>query len=111
MLKTTIHEEGNLLIMTFEGKLDSAASFQTERDMKVLFDSTDHDYLLDMNQLRYVASSGLRLFLQLLKHARSHGRKVEVTGLSEFMQRVFDETGFTRLFSIVHSQGSSSSNA
>ena len=111
MLKTTIREEGNLIIITFEGKLDTAASFQAERDMKVLYDSTDHDYLLDMTKLRYVASSGLRLFLTLLKHARSHGRKVEATGLSDFMQKVFNETGFARLFNIVHSQGSSSSNA
>ena len=67
MVKTTIREEGNLYIMTFQGKVDTQASFQVERDMKVLFDSKDHDILLDLTELRYIASSGLRLFLKLLQ--------------------------------------------
>ena len=63
MLKTTLREEENTQIMTFEGKLDTPASFQAEQDMKVLFDSEDHDVILDLTNLRYIASSGLRLFL------------------------------------------------
>ena len=102
MLKTTLREEENTLIMTFEGKFDTPASFQGEQDMKVLFDSEDHDVILDLTNLRYIASSGLRLFLKLLQKARSEGRVVTVTGLSQYIQSVFDETGFTRLFRIVN---------
>lgn len=102
MVKTTIREEGNLYIMTFQGKVDTQASFQVERDMKVLFDSKDHDILLDLTELRYIASSGLRLFLKLLQKARAEGHTVTVTGLSEYIQSVFKETGFARLFGIVN---------
>ena len=104
MVTTTIREEGNLLIMTFEGRFDTASYHKTAREMNVLYESTDHDYLLDLTNLRYISSSGLRLFLTLLQHARKYGRRVDVTGLSDFMQQVFDETGFTKLFSILHSQ-------
>ena len=100
MLKTTLREEENTLIMTFEGKLDTPVLSQV--DMKVLFDSEDHDIILDLTQLRYIASCGLRLFLTLLKKARAEGRSLTVTGLSPYIQNVFDETGFTRLFSIVN---------
>lgn len=41
MLKTTLREEENTLIMTFEGKLDTPVLSQVEQDMKVLFDSED----------------------------------------------------------------------
>jgi len=54
-----------------------------------------------LTNLRYIASSGLRLFLKLLQIARGKGRVVTVTGLSPYIQTVFDETGFTRLFGIV----------
>ena len=101
MVKTTIREEGNLYIMTFQGKVDTQVSFQVERDMKVLFDSEDHDFRLDLTELRYISSSGLRLFLKLLQKARANGHVVSVTGLSKYIQSVFDETGFTRLFGIV----------
>lgn len=102
MLKTTLREEENTLIMTFEGKLDTPVLSQAEQDMKVLFDSEDHDIILDLTLLRYIASCGLRLFLTLLKKARAEGRSLTVTGLSPYIQNVFDETGFTRLFSIVN---------
>lgn len=101
MLNTTLREEDNTYIMTFEGKLDTTVSFQVERDMKVLFDSEDHDFRLDLTGLRYISSSGLRLFLKLLQKARANGHVVSVTGLSNYIQSVFDETGFTRLFGIV----------
>lgn len=101
MLKTTLREEENTLIMTFEGKLDTPASSQAEQDMKVLFENEDHDIILDLTNLRYIASCGLRLFLKLLQIARGKGRVVTVTGLSPYIQTVFDETGFTRLFGIV----------
>ena len=98
MLKTTLREEENTLIMTFEGKLDTPVLSQAEQDMKVLFDSEDHDIILDLTLLRYIASCGLRLFLTLLKKARA----LTVTGLSPYIQNVFDETGFSRLFQIVN---------
>ena len=100
MLTTTLREEENQLVMSFEGKLDTAASFQAERDMKVLFDCTDRDILLDLTGLIYISSSGLRLFLKLLQNGRANGQTVSVTGLSKYIHQVFVETGFTKLFKI-----------
>ncbi len=100
-MKTTFKEENQTYIMAFEGRLDTAASSQTERDMQVLYDCEGHDIVLDCSQLTYISSSGLRLFLGLIKNARPKGSHVYLTGLSSDLRQVFDETGFTTLFELL----------
>lgn len=100
-MKTTFTEEGNNYVMSFEGRLDTAASAQTEKEMKVLNDCEGHDIILDCTQLSYISSSGLRLFLGLLKNAKSKGSTVTVRGLSPALRQIFDEIGFSHLFQMI----------
>lgn len=99
-MKTTFKEENKNFVMTFEGRLDTAASAQTEKDIQVLFDCDGHDIILDCQALEYISSSGLRLFLSILKNAKSKGSNVTVTGLCANLKQIFDEIGFTQLFNI-----------
>ena len=100
-MKTEFKEENNNYVMMFDGRLDTAASAQTEKEMQVLNNSEGHDIILDCTHLTYISSSGLRLFLGLLKTARKNGNKVTITGLNESVRKIFDEIGFTNLFGII----------
>ena len=100
MIKTSISEEENRLVMYFEGRLDTPDSLNVKKEMQVLFDSRDRNIVLDLTNLKYICSSGLRLFLALLQESRTTGNTVSVVGLSPYIRRVFDETGFTRLFKL-----------
>ena len=84
--------------MRLEGRLDTIASAQAGRDMQVLYDCAGHDIILDCSALEYISSSGLRLFLSVLKNANKHGSKVTITGLNNELRQVFDEIGFTNIF-------------
>jgi anti-sigma B factor antagonist len=66
----------------------------------VLYDCEGHDIILDCTNLEYITSSGMRLFLDLLKAARSKGSKVSIVGLNDDLRMVFDEVGFIELFDI-----------
>lgn len=99
-MKTTFKEEGKNYVMTFEGRLDTPSSVQVGRDMRVLYDCEGHDIILDCTAMEYITSSGMRLFLELLKVARSKGSKVSIVGLNDDIRIVFDEVGFTNLFEI-----------
>jgi anti-sigma B factor antagonist len=100
-MKTTFEEKDGKYIMYFEGRLDTAASVQTEQEMKVLHNCEGHDIILDCAQLEYISSSGLRLFLALLKIAKSKGSKVSISGMNDNLRQVFAMTGFTHLFEFV----------
>lgn len=95
---TTFTEENNNYVMRLEGRLDTSASTQAGRDMQVLYDCAGHDIILDCSALEYISSSGLRLFLAVLKNANKHSSKVTIVGMNDDLRQVFDEIGFTNLF-------------
>ena len=99
-MKTEFREEGQNYVMSFEGRLDTSSSLQVRRDMQVLYDCEGHDIILDCTNLEYITSSGMRLFLDLLKKAKSKGSKCTLLGLNQSIYEVFDEVGFINLFEI-----------
>ena len=100
-MKSTFKEENNQFVMYFEGRLDTAAAPQTERDVQPLNDCGGHDIILDCTKLEYISSSGLRIFLAILKNAKPKGSKVFIRGLNDDLRQVFAMTGFTNLFEFV----------
>jgi len=66
--------------------------------MQVLYNCDGHDITLDCTNLEYISSSGLRLFLSLLKAAKPKGSHVYITGMNDNLRQVFAMTGFTNLF-------------
>ena len=99
-MNTKFTKENNNFVMRLEGRLDTSASAQVGREMEVLYDCAGHDIILDCSALEYISSSGLRLFLSVLKNAKKYGSKVIITGLNSNLRKVFDEIGFTNLFCI-----------
>ena len=97
-MKTTIQEQDGNLVAIFEGRLDTAAAPQCEQDLKPLNDCAGHDIVLDWTALDYISSSGLRLFLGVLKNAKPKGSHVFITGMNADLRNVFTMTGFINLF-------------
>lgn len=97
-MNTTIKEENNDLVMYFEGRLDTAVAPDVEKAAAPLADCEGHNIILDCTQLKYISSSGLRIFLSILQNAKSKGSHVYIRGISEGIRGVFTMTGFTRLF-------------
>ena len=97
-MNITIKEEGNNYVVYFEGRLDTAAASMVEREMAPLYDIEGHDFILDCTKLEYISSSGLRLFLTLLKAAKPKGNHVFISGMNDDLLQVFAMTGFTNLF-------------
>ncbi len=97
-MNTTVKEQDGNLVAIFEGRLDTAAAAQTEQDLKPLMDSNGRDIILDCAQLAYISSSGLRLFLSVLKNAKPKGSHVYITNMNSDIRSVFTMTGFINLF-------------
>ena len=97
-MKTTIQEKDGNLIAICEGRLDTAAAPDTEKALQPLYDCLGHDIVFDCTKLEYISSSGLRLFLGVLKAAKPKGSHVYIQGISDDIRNVFAMTGFTNLF-------------
>ncbi|MBO5584824.1 MAG: STAS domain-containing protein [Bacteroidaceae bacterium] len=97
-MKTTIQEENNYQVIYFEGRLDTSASSQVQQEVQPIIDDIKSDIILDCTKLDYISSSGLRIFLSILKSAKPLGKHVYIQGLSNDLRQVFTMTGFINLF-------------
>lgn len=97
-MKTNIESKDGATIVRVEGRIDTATSVQAEKDLSVLYETEDNEIVFDCTDLEYISSSGLRLFLALLRWARPHGKHVYFSNMNDYLKEVFTMTGFTSLF-------------
>ena len=97
-MNTTIKEQDGMMVAVLEGRLDTAAAPETENALQPLYECEGKDIMFDCTNLEYISSSGLRLFLSVLKAAKPKGSHVYVQGINEDLRKVFTMTGFINLF-------------
>ena len=97
-MKTTIEELDGKFNVTLEGELDTAAAVEAEKALQPLYNTGGKDVIIECKGLEYIASSGLRILLSLLKGAMSNGSKVTLRHVNDDIQNVFKLTGFINLF-------------
>ena len=67
---------------------------------KPLFTQADKNLTLILDQLTYVSSSGLRVFLNLRKEVIAKGGNLVLKNLTDEVHSVFTMTGFIKIFTI-----------
>jgi anti-anti-sigma factor len=97
-MKTSIEQHNGELIAVLEGRLDTSVAAQTEQELQPLYDCKDQDIVFDCSKLEYISSSGLRIFLNVLKVTKARGGRVFITGMNADINKIFAITGFTNLF-------------
>lgn len=97
-MKTTVKELDGRLVAVLTGELDTASAAETEAALKPLFESTGKDLVLDCSNLEYIASSGIRILVNLLKTAKAKGDRVVLKNVNEVIRDVLELTGFVSYF-------------
>lgn len=97
-MKTTIEELNEKTIIKLIGSLDTAAAIEVEQTLKPITDTIDKDIVIECQELEYIASSGLRILLDVLKKAKAQGHKVVLCNVNDDIKNVFKITGFINLF-------------
>jgi anti-sigma B factor antagonist len=99
-MNTTITEKDGNYIVALEGELDTAHAIEVEQAMQTLHEVSGKEIMLDCTKLEYIASSGLRILLGLLKSAKAKDNHVVLKNLNDEIKEVFKMTGFIDLFEI-----------
>lgn len=84
-------ENDNTLALV--GRLDTVTAPELENTLADLLPGIDH-LVLDLTDLEYISSAGLRVILKTYKTLASKGG-LKLTGVRESVQEVFDITGFS----------------
>ena len=99
-MNTNITEMDGKYVVELEGELDTAHALEVEEAMQPLHEVSGKAITIDCTKLEYIASSGLRILLALLKSAKANGNKVVLSNLNDEIKDVFKMTGFIDLFVI-----------
>ena len=90
-------EEGELYMI---GRLDSSTAYEAEEIMLKLVDRFDC-ITLNMAELKYISSSGLRILKQMYMKSVKQGKTLQVKKVSPFIQETFQMTGFAGILKFI----------
>ncbi len=88
------------MIIHVKGELDSNTSGELDDTLKRLLDEGSRRFILELSEMDYVSSVGLRVFLAHLKKLKSEQGRMVLAGLNDEVQEIFDMAGFSSLFEI-----------
>ena len=97
-MNTRIEEIDGKYVATLVGEMDTAAATEAEAVLKPLYTSNGKDVIIECQDLEYIASSGLRILLSILKGAKASGSKVVMRHVNDDIKNVFRLTGFINIF-------------
>ena len=98
MIKINVVEQDGYKVAILDGRLETPATPEAEKALSPLFHCDDKDIIFDCTDLSYIASSGLRLLLEILKNAKAHDHHVYIKNISKNIKEAFVLTGFIDLF-------------
>ncbi len=93
-------KQGNVTILKAEGKLDSMSSPELDKRLASMVESGTKKIVLDLSNLDYVSSAGLRVFLSAAKRLKQVQGKLELANLSAQVQQIFDIAGFETILPV-----------
>lgn len=96
-MKTEKKTENGTLTLTLEGRLDTTTAPELEREIGDL--GGVQDLVIDMKNLEYISSAGLRVILKAQKIMNTKG-SMRLVNVCESIMEVFEITGFSDILTI-----------
>jgi len=100
-MNITINEKGSVvLIEVKEERLDAHNSSELKTQMLTLFDEGKNNLVIDLQDVRFVDSSGLGSLVSGFKNASARNGNLKLSGLQPQVKSMFELTRLHRVFEI-----------
>lgn len=98
-MEITVNKTSESTILEVSGRLDTTTAPAFEAQVKEYFNKTKL-LILDIKNVEYISSAGLRVILQAHKGMGAYSGKLIVKNPSDFCQQVFEATGMDSILFI-----------
>ncbi len=102
-MEITEERRENILILRVIGRLDSSTSKMMEERLLSIIDSGERRLVIELSQLDYISSAGLRVFLLAAKRIGNAKGRMILCSLQDAVKQVFDIAGFSSLLTLAGS--------
>ncbi|MGN1457537.1 MAG: STAS domain-containing protein [Acutalibacteraceae bacterium] len=97
-IKTNISNQN--LIISLSGRLDTITSSQLEDEIKRCNLEDFETVTLNLRELEYISSAGLRVVLMIHKKTSKLGKKLVLVNVSNMVMEIFTMTGMADFLNI-----------
>lgn len=97
-MQINYNKEAEKLTVAPNGRLDTTTAPEFEKTLGEILEGVS-DLVLDMTNVEYVSSAGLRVILKVQKVMFNQG-KMKLIGVNESVMEVFEITGFSNILKI-----------
>ncbi|MBI4978579.1 MAG: STAS domain-containing protein [Spirochaetes bacterium] len=97
-LKTSDH--GNVKIVHLEGKLDVNLSIEIESEFEKMIDAGVTRMVLDLKQVEYLSSSGLRIFISAMRKLKEKKGRLVLCNVTPMVKKIFKIVELEDIFEI-----------
>ena len=87
-------------IIALEGQVNSSNAATVETEVLAVVNQGAKNVLLNMTELSYISSAGLRVVLVLAKRLKQGGGKLVIYGMQPHVREVFDISGFLAILNV-----------
>ena len=98
MIKT--ERQGTVLIASTEDRIDGVNAREFQDALQGAISDDDSAVVLDLEQLTYISSAGLRVILLVAKTLQRQDKNLAVCSLSGPVREVFEISGFDKIIPI-----------
>ena len=92
--------EENTLIAKAAGRIDGVNARDFEEAMKAAISEDDNAVIMDLGELSYISSAGLRVILLIAKGLRKRNAEFMLCSLSDPIREVFEISGFDKVIPV-----------
>ena len=92
--------DGDTLIVHAAGRVDGSNSQEFHDGLEAVIEDGDRAVVLDLEQLSYISSSGLRVMLLIARKLQRQQAKFALCSLSDSIREVFEISGFDRIIPV-----------
>jgi stage II sporulation protein AA (anti-sigma F factor antagonist) len=95
---------GEVLVVSLGGQINSANAAGIESTLLAFVEQGERRCVLNLNQLDYISSAGLRVVLMLAKRLKQNAGLLVLCGLQPHVKEVFDISGFLSILTVTDSR-------
>jgi anti-anti-sigma factor len=95
---------GKFIVLKIKGRVDTVHSSVLENELNQLFEKEEKYIILNCEEMNYISSSGLRVFLVAQKKVIARNGKLYLCNMQPAISDIFRISGFSNLFRIIETQ-------
>jgi len=96
-------KEKNAFKISVKGRMDAVSAPDFESKLGYWMDNGEINFIVDLSELDYISSAGLRSILMIAKKLKARDGKILLSALQDTVKEVFEISGFSSIIPIYDS--------